>query len=836
MDKGLDTVTPPILRDTGSLLDCLNYEISDTMGYRRCDGMERYDGFGDGGIAVFYTLTVEAVAPSVPSDIQPGDGLFGKRADDTFSLYDPAPVGIVVEVLSTTLTSASLVVALYSKYNRFPVGHELSFDPSGIVEKYTVSVSPESFSDGYTDATADDYLAKVRQYMSLLRSNVTSSANSVAGLFYGYDRLYKAVDAVRFPIPSGTETPAGGTFSSASVLYRTIGQYAVGLQYYVEAIPISASIYVGTDLERYLPDGSILGPAVPTTGAVTTPGSVFAYLVFANTPETSLEPGTPPTRGDVQLTPAHLLYFENGGNVASTADLEALDSIYISDGTTYSAFGDVTNVVKTDGDWGTSTAEGYLSIELFGGSSPAYPSVGDGIYDSASGNLLATITGTFYPTLPGTGTLTQTGTRYQWGKYNFYAAADRAKVYGTTGASRAFWADTTSYGEIVTQFNTDLDMPKYLSLHCRSQLALAFDVGSVQLSAVGEPYNFNGLDGAVELGMGDNITGMLESQGTSTVVFGVGSISRISGQGVSLQQETISSAAGAFDYTCVAVGSTPVFTNQNGVSTLEQTAAYGDFIGQRASAQVSTKLLPKLIDDTSSLEVGGALCAFPVRAKDQYRLFLKNGDVFSVSFTEQGPKVMLSSYTEVEDGDLPALRVPMAWSSAVGKGGEEFIHVAWDLSAATNGDGTGGVGTLPDPSVTYRLDYGWGYDGTTFQSYFDIAHVFFTGGIATGEVEKVRMHGMGYGLATLNVTTSSLETDYDMSFMSAVQDISMPYKHVMPYKEYSPVTSIIDTAGWGLASKIRINNTLGWGNSLIEPPHTCQVIQLHVTTNGATDS
>ena len=837
LNTGLDTVTPPILRETGSLIDCLNYEIADTMGYRRCDGFERYDGFGDGGVITYYTLSVLRSGGSVPSDILAGSIMLGRRPDDTYNVLPLAPVGIVVDVISTTATIANLVVGLYDRYNRFPFGWAVQFTTSGGTQAFTISVSPEILVAGYTAAQTAQYYDDLREYMSVQRGQVTSSPNAIAGLFYGEDRLYKTVDCVRIVVSLGDTVLPGQAFKRDNRLYRAIGAYDDGLGgRYFEAIDLGATVYASTDIQKLTSAGANDGAVIPSATPLFDDNSQYAYMVFANNPKTALESDPSNNRGDFALMMSPIATFNNGGNTTPAA----LENSVVQVWSSAPAFKYVTtahDLVTQTGAWGSGTAAGYMSVDQpYAPVSPQYLEVGDQIRDASGATVLATVTAVEYPALPGTASLRVAETRYQWGKYNFYATDSRARIYGTTGASRAFWASKTNYGMIKTQDSLTLDKPKYLSMHCRAQLALGFSVGSVQLSVPGEPYNYNGVDGATESGMGDTITGMLESQGTSTIVFCAGSIARLSGVGLSLQQETISSAAGAFDYSCVAVGATPVFANQNGVGTLEQTAAYGDFVGQRATSSVSSRLLPVIVDDTSNLTAGGVVCSYACRAKDQYKLFLRTGDVYTVSFTEEGPKPMRGTYTEIEAAEDVALRVPMAWSSAVGSNGLEYIFIAWDKQAALMGDGTGPIGTLPDPRTAFRMDYGWGFDGTTFLSYFDIAHVFTGGGASTGTVDKVRMHGMGWGLATLNVTTSSLETDYDMSFMSAIQDISMPINPVLPYLEYSPVASIVDTAGWGLASKIRINNTKGWGSEEVEPPHTCQVIQLHVTTEGSIDS
>ena len=44
LNQGLDLVTTPMLVEPGALIDCLNYEMTDTSGYRRIDGYEKYDG------------------------------------------------------------------------------------------------------------------------------------------------------------------------------------------------------------------------------------------------------------------------------------------------------------------------------------------------------------------------------------------------------------------------------------------------------------------------------------------------------------------------------------------------------------------------------------------------------------------------------------------------------------------------------------------------------------------------------------------------------------------------------------------------------------------------
>jgi hypothetical protein len=446
----------------------------------------------------------------------------------------------------------------------------------------------------------------------------------------------------------------------------------------------------------------------------------------------------------------------------------------------------------------------------------------------------------FAALLAGTGALRAMDTRYQWGTFNFYANPNFAQVDGANGVTRAFWADpktpipgfTTqaygAYGSIVTQTDATLDNPKYLNFHAGVQLGLGFQAGSYQLSVGGVPYDYNGAHGALEIATGDDITGLLEGANDSTLVFGKRSIRRVTGTtDNTLALETITANAGALDYTCVNVGSIPTFTGPTGISTLAQAQEYGDFIGERASHLIYTFLNPKLVPDQGTIESAGVACALPVRNKEQYRLFLNTGDVVNVTFTEEGPKCMKTNYQNPSQ----APRIPLAWSSAVSDVGKEYVEVVWDdkLGALV---GLPGETTAPN-NRAYLLDNGWGFDGDVFRHYFDVCWRFATQGTSFTTVERVRMHGLGYGVAPLDVKAAGLEVDYEQTYNTAIQDISMPVNPVMLYDRLSPVTSIIDHANWGLGIKLRINGTVDFGAGLIDnttPPHICQILQLYVST------
>ena len=98
------------------------------------------------------------------------------------------------------------------------------------------------------------------------------------------------------------------------------------------------------------------------------------------------------------------------------------------------------------------------------------------------------------------------------------------------------------------------------------------------------------------------------------------------------------------------------------------------------------------------------------------------------------------------------------------------------------------------------------------------------------------MYGQGHGVASLNIKSSGIETDFNQPYHTSVQDISMPATLELLTGTMRPVTSIIDQKNWGLGIKLRIQGNNGETSALTEPSHICQVFVLHTRTEGATDS
>lgn len=819
LNRGLDLVTPPLMAEKGALIDCLNYEMTSNIGYRRIDGYERYDGWIDGGISSYLAVTLEAETPSDQDKLEPRS-LIGEIDPLTGAAnYFASIVGV-----------DGVDIGLYVPFKRTRLvrdGERLYITtPSGTSYYFFARGNSISGKDIANDAV--QYTQNLRDFSAALRSSTELMPSNVAGVHFGTDRLYAVLDATVVDVTSSTPPPVGSTVRWNGYTYTVLSEVEQGTgQYTINLEPVAPATPVSQNMELVDSGGTVISTV--GVGAVSTIPAVDGYLVYLNNPDVA------DVRGRVSIPRGYMADF-SGGKWADKNGPTTGTDFYVVDG------GDVLKVQLDgwsqgpDGGWTTDDATGRVTARIVGvvSGDRAYLLTGDNIYvEQAGTTLVMTLGDVSLARLAGTGALYSAGTRYQWGTYNFYAAAGTQQVYGVNGVLRAFWCKPDSWNNIVTNPDAAADNPKYLSMHARLSLALGYARGSTILSVPGQPTNYQGALGAAEFAVGDNITGLLEATGDTTIVFGKRSISRIVGTSTAdYAQKTLVPNAGALDYTAVNVGGMPVFTDPYGVSTLQQSSDYGDFVGEKVTYPISDWLVPKLVPGTSTIETGGVVCAFPVREKMQYRLFLTSGEVVSVCFTSEGPKTMLSNYAN-KSTDVSNIRVPLAWSSQVADSGKEMIHVVWDYLASLGSDGT--ADEPSNPRRIHRLDYGWGFDGKHMRHYFDLAHTFFANGAVNTTIGQLRFYGKSYGVATMNLKSSSIEDDFDMSFNSYQQDMSLPAKQEYFYDNMSNVTNINDHANWGIGTKFRMDSTIPENSVLTEPPHMVQLMVMYINTTGASD-
>ncbi len=381
-------------------------------------------------------------------------------------------------------------------------------------------------------------------------------------------------------------------------------------------------------------------------------------------------------------------------------------SIYFDAGSVeyYFASADKADIIKgtlvsyyvLNGDFRTGDASGVLQLkpelEIMDGSQgwigndwtihAAYPPTDDNQIGEVGDIVDQDLLGMEYNGLPTQGQVKENRSRYLFITENFYGDPARNSMYGVHGLSRAFAYNGDYFYKIYTQADAEKDSPHHVANH-HLHLALGFHGGRVDLSVVGEPYNYDGALGASSWAFGDKVVGLLPLSGTILGVFGSKSIYGIAGTTVdNFATQVISPNIGAIEYTICDMGF-PVYANAYGVYTLNQTQQYGDYLGQPMSQAVSPWLRPRLLRrSTSDKEV---VCAWPVRSKNQYRLAFSDGYVTSMTLNGSAtPTFSFQKYFYTPSGEwaapdslyeYPSI-VPAAVSSELDEAGEERIHIA----------------------------------------------------------------------------------------------------------------------------------------------------------------
>ncbi len=833
LNLGLDLNTPALQKQPGSLVDCLNYEVTDAAGYRRLDGYEKFDGFLNGATTKLYYLDI--VDPDITMSLNTGDPLYIKN--NTVSV-DPANIyqhiGFVVNSLldsSVQTVQRGLIYAPIRDEYILKTGDTFYGDLSAL-KTYVVDVGGSvPLYDKFTGPVVLQY---VREAQSRARALVTSPDTAVVGLHWLDNNLIVIKDLKKrtLTFPNGTTMPPEGAYINwNSTRYRLLriqdpdatwpAPPALNFTktFYLQPLSTIANV-TGV----YWKDAT--GAAVSTLSAVGTedPVTLSEYAAPFYFPTTTQVA----TRGLLPIQASYDFLFDAGsytGGVVPPATVTD-NFYYIVQGV-----GQVLKVrlehTRLDTNTfaaGTATGRAQVYVVERIAGTIDYPVDNDEVhnaYPTTGSSRVFTVNGTAPPSvLPGTAALDRNDSKYVMHTHNFYGDETLDRVYGATGAGRSFWMEYDGFGLIFTQETASKDMPRHVCPY-GMQLALGFRSGSVQLSVLGEPLNFSGVDGAIEVSMGDPVYGLLEMQGDTLGVFCRKSIRRISGHNdSSVTREVISANQGILEYTACTVAGQPVFTTSTGISTLEQSAAYGDFIGDRTSSLISDWIRPKLIYSLAAGDSVGTLFAYPVRNKNQYRLCFRDGVVVSVAFTKKGPVCMKSTYYLVDQ-----IVRPYCVSSQTGDDSNEHLHVVWD----------GKLRDFAAQKPVYELDSGWGFNGYTFPHHIDLSHIFVTGSQTTTSVEWCRLYGKSYGVASLNLKAAGIEDDFNQPYHDAIQDLSLPRNVETVTEIMKDQLAIIDTANWGLGIKLGI-----YGNEQFttntEPSHLVQVLVLQVRSIGAKDS
>lgn len=841
LNQGLDLTTPKLLAPTGSLFSCLNYEITDTQGMSRIDGLEKYDGWLSPATNTLLHVKVSGFSHAVGTTIT-------TTSNATTLSYEDSIVGEVVAQKVITGTGAGFYYAIMVKNATYVNNTMLLFsNGSPPIDTAQAVYFGREFYDavGKTEA---DYFTDLTAYHTLLRAKVVTMPAPICALHRFRNKQYLVAPTYVLklrPWSGGARVNSATAWSLSASPGATLGNTInSGSAKVIDAV---TSFYNGTYTE------------LTVTVAITQPFTAAVAGFLTGTTVTH-PAGAPDLAEIVSVTPVLggnsdiLYYIDNYGDYrgAKPVDMGYIGTFttgkystefppmvdrrsgatpvtptyYLTNGTTiYSAT--VTSIFTDSGSYVTGNAVGtiqFSNLTYVSGTTNVFP---DSTWDVHTANPptapnkfgdLATFE---YKYLPSEGLIETTHSKYEFVNANFYSDVNWDAMYGVNGYGRAFYYDGTYFAFIVTQTDTTKDNPRHIDVHAL-HLALGFGQGALQLSAAGEPWNFSGLYGASEFGYGDPITGLQEMRGTILGVFCQGSIHALSGTSVdNFSTQVLSPTSGCLEYTLADVGQ-PVFCNHSGITTLEQSEKYGNYVGQPLSSPVSNWLRPRLIKKNSRLTNSNVLGAMPVRAKNQYRLFFQDGMVLTMTLAADGtPQFTMQMYST--NG---AALIPYCWSSVIDSDGTERKH----LSLLD-------INTYFYTSYVYELDRGWGFDGQYIPHYFETNWVnngnpteFFT-------IRKARLHGVSEGRASLKIAVSGMQNLYSEEYHTTTEYADLPRNHVFFDENGFPSTNMTQLANRGLALKLKVEGRLSASlGDNPEPPHIVQLLVMQLTQGGKHDA
>lgn len=377
-------------------------------------------------------------------------------------------------------------------------------------------------------------------------------------------------------------------------------------------------------------------------------------------------------------------------------------------GGTSAATGIIRRVVRTSGDWG-STAVGYLVLGNVVGVFQDNEAISAAGITAVADGLAILIT------LPA-------GGRYDFTNHNFYGATKLERMYFVNGVGRAHEWDGTSLVPIRSGLSDALDKPEHIGKF-QMHLFLSFAGGSLQHSGTGNPLSYRVVDGAGEIGIGQEITDLLDESQTSLVIVSKTLINYLTGSDAATWVlSPFTNEAGGKAWTAQNIGG-PIFMDQMGVRRMSASQNFGNW-----RMNSVTEAVQPIFDRWREASVE-PVASLRVRKKDQYRLYMNDSTGITIYFGRKIPEVFAF--------DLP-IQVSCACSGEDATGNEILLVGAED-------------------GYVYQMDSGTSFDGAEVPAFIRMA--FNAVGSPT---QKKRFHTGYFGIVagTESVIGMTSEVSY----------------------------------------------------------------------------
>lgn len=571
LQGGLDTITPYISRNPGTLLACINFHPDANGGYAMSGGFERFDGKPAPSETVITNLYLSAAPQGIfagqyITDVHGGHNSYVGRVYDSNIWLDDLGTGWSV---NDTLTDGA--------------GNTLT----------VLAVATEAIDNRSYDPIAT-------------RTNINIVTAQGGKSIHPGTKMLGLTSGVQMTVNNLKETPTG---------YWLYVTYNVGQ-------PLQGEVLRADDLSEYTYDGGY--DVEPMLSNPDTPAGTFFFLSEERRSLISIVPGQGPVRGvwefegtvyairDNMVGTAAALWASSPAGWSAvplgyTMGWDTRPTTVNDDGLgTGDEIQGVTSGAKAVVGWVGYIAQdhksGYVAFKSLTGTFQAGETLKNnttGVADIGKVTAAATLN-----TLP-------PGGDYNFLNHNFFGGTDRNAMYAAGGVSPAWCYNTRQGFSFLPTGRAEFpyDLAEY-----KESLWLGFPLSLVQFSAVGNPFDWSGMLGAGEFSVGAEVSSFIASP-KSLIICTEKDVQYISGDDVeNFQKDLITEHDG------VAKGtgkyqSQSLVLGRAGIIGVDRTDQFGNFADAVISNPIRDIILPLFSQST------GALARKDLR---QYRLHFEN--------------------------------------------------------------------------------------------------------------------------------------------------------------------------------------------------------------------
>lgn len=471
--------------------------------------------------------------------------------------------------------------------------------------------------------------------------------------------------------------------------------------------------------------------------------------------------------------------------------------------------GTMLHAQPTSGDATINTLAGYIALNADVNSAKTrLIGIGEQIRTAAAGagDLLALTASRDRPVfLPGQVDIDHNRSRYLFKQANFFGQDKYDCIYGVSGAGPAFAFDGESILKIRSPLQPHNDVPRHIAKHGNS-LVLGYFGGALLVTAPGNPFETRGDQGASALETGDRIMALAEMPGDALGIICQSQTVLLRGlTQLSFYQSTVSARRGGLEYTMADMGRVIVADSFGlfAADTPESfAAAERNYLSVAVEPWLRQRLQATLNTEQRYLRPVAALA---VRAKNQYRLYFRDGYVLTMTVRENVEFTMQRYYVPGADEFTPdtpwAVR---SLAAGIDANGRERLFCSF--SGVKSG-------------YVFEIDSGNTLDGETIPHRAELNPISFGGMSQLVKLERSFIAATGYGYAPINVARKVNMRPFDNADYSNTEPFLLGRRDYRATIEPQSLRGKFDFPAEGYEFSILFS-----GSSGIEGPHTLQML------------